>query len=265
MNDDVAYIDDELLGAHLDDALTPAERRAVDERLRREPELAQRFAHLAQTRSLLATLERPDAPIDLGAQVHARLAARRREAGSTNMGASNMAESSMAESSMAPFGTTPFAMGPLSSGGPSVGPPRPAESCWYPPSAPRRSNIPRIVWAASGVACAAALVFVLARPGAPNQAGDTTAAGVVSAAATASATLRVSGLTLFDLQRIAKGAELVPEPAGAGVVVEGSAKACARFVVQLRVAADARGGTVTGIVPQAPRLRLRVELTTSPR
>lgn len=134
-------------------------------------------------------------------------------------------------------------------------------------SPPTVTEIPIRRWGgfevAIGLAAAASIavfVAVVGMPGQDGSKGDTLTAGVGGPSEVVAATLVVPGAPRALLLEIASktGVDAVGD-AGPEHVFEGDQKAIARFVLMLKADAAVRGAEVSGVVPDAARVRLLIK------
>ena len=210
-----------LLSDHLEGALDDERRAEVDALLAVDPALAAERRRLEQTVSLLRALPTPEGPPELVARVRARLADERRAASAP----------------VAPEVPGLFAGGAASSAGAS-------------------RRLGGTAWVA-GLALAAGLALVVGVVGLPGQGAAGTEAAGLGGQAAVTTTVVAEGLPTALVADLAARAGLVAVDGG----FEGDRKAAARFVVGLKEAAQARGVAVNGMIPDAERVRVAVQLT----
>lgn len=210
-----------LLSDHLEGALDDERRAEVDALLAQDPLLAAERRHLEQTLSLLRALPVPEGPPELVARVRDRLTAERRAAAAP----------------VAPGAPEVFAAAELP---PGIGARRFGGAAWV-----------------AGLALAAGLALVVGVVGLPGQGAAGTEAAGLGAASAVSTTVVAPGLPPALVADLAARAGLVAVDGG----FEGDRKAAARFVVGLKEAAQARGQAVSGMIPDAERVRVAVQLT----
>ena len=211
-----------LLSEHLEGFLDEETAAEVGEALARDPTLRAEASALHATLAALRRQDRPEAPSDMLAKVRARLTEERRQ----ELGAGRE-----------PSATPPF------------------------PEPPPRSRQARFV-VEGLVALAAVLAVVIGvtlGQGAGQRASDLSshtaqAAGIAGGAERATAELVAPGL---DKERVASLAKASGMRAVAGepLTFEGDRKAAARFSVALRVELARQGGSLVGLVPDAPHVR----------
>lgn len=209
-----------LLSDHIEGNLDEETRTAVDRILAADAGLAAQRQQLATTMQLLKGLPAPTPPDDLVGKVRDRLAAERRGA----MPAETAAPTALPTPPRMRFGIELFA----------------------------------------GVAAVASVVAIIAVSqgflGVGGSAADgTTAAGIAAPNAAVETTWMAPGFQSSDIVALALRHDLAALAEGDQVTIEGERRVMARFVVALKEQAATHGTSVSGMLPDAERLRIVIK------